>query len=53
MYCCIIVPLVIYFYQGMSLVTGSLDALEVIGRKTVDIISEGDPGKQYISQVHH
>lgn len=29
----------------MTLVTGGLDALEVIGRKTVDIISEGDPGK--------
>lgn len=28
----------------MNIVTGGLDALEVIGRKTVDIISEGDPG---------
>ena len=24
--------------------SGGLDALEAIGRKTVDIISEGDPG---------
>ncbi|XP_019854949.1 PREDICTED: protein FAM114A2-like isoform X1 [Amphimedon queenslandica] len=29
---------------GASLLSGGLDALEVIGRKTVDIISEGDPG---------
>lgn len=28
----------------MNIVSGGLDALEVIGRKTVDIISEGDPG---------
>ena len=25
--------------------SGGLDALEAIGRKTVDIISEGDPGE--------
>ena len=28
----------------MDIVSGGLDALETIGRKTVDFISEGDPG---------
>ena len=28
----------------MGIVSGGLDALETIGRKTVDLISEGDPG---------
>ena len=28
----------------MELMSGGLGALEAIGRKTVDIISDGDPG---------
>ena len=27
-----------------SVITGSLDALEFIGKKTMDVIAEGDPG---------
>ena len=30
--------------QGATLVSGSLDALETLGRKTVNVITEGDPG---------
>ena len=29
---------------GKSVITGSLDALEFIGKKTMDVIAEGDPG---------
>lgn len=29
---------------GKSVITGSLDALEFIGKKTRDVIAEGDPG---------
>ena len=29
---------------GQDLVAGGIDALEYLGKKTVDIISEGDPG---------
>ena len=36
----------VYFIsQGIGIMSGGLDALEAIGRKTVDIISEGDPGE--------
>lgn len=30
--------------QGKSVITGGLDALEFIGKKTMDVIAEGDPG---------
>lgn len=30
--------------QGKTVITGSLDALEFIGKKTMDVIAEGDPG---------
>ncbi|XP_039191698.1 protein FAM114A2 isoform X2 [Crotalus tigris] len=29
---------------GKTVITGSLDALEYIGKKTMDVIAEGDPG---------
>ena len=29
--------------RGMELVTGGLDALEFIGKKTMDVLGEGDP----------
>ncbi|KAL2094786.1 hypothetical protein ACEWY4_009505 [Coilia grayii] len=29
---------------GKTVITGSLDALEFIGKKTMDVIAEGDPG---------
>ena len=32
------------FSQGATLVSGGLDALETLGRKTVNVITEGDPG---------
>lgn len=30
--------------QGKSVISGGLDALEFIGKKTMDVIAEGDPG---------
>lgn len=30
--------------QGKTVITGGLDALEFIGKKTMDVIAEGDPG---------
>lgn len=36
--------LLINYSQGASIVSGGLGALEVIGKKTVHIITEGDPG---------
>ena len=30
--------------QGQGLVSGGLDALETIGKKTMEVLSEGDPG---------
>uniref|UniRef100_A0A8C2ZJN0 Family with sequence similarity 114 member A2 n=1 Tax=Cyclopterus lumpus TaxID=8103 RepID=A0A8C2ZJN0_CYCLU len=30
--------------QGKTMITGGLDALEFIGKKTMDVIAEGDPG---------
>lgn len=33
------------FSQGANLVSGGLDALETLGRKTVDVLTEGDPGQ--------
>ena len=32
------------FYQSKTLVTGGLDVLETIGKKTFDVINEHDPG---------
>ena len=29
---------------GKSVISGGLDALEFIGKKTMDVIAEGDPG---------
>jgi len=31
--------------QSAGIVAGSLGALETLGKKTIDILSEGDPGK--------
>lgn len=31
-------------FQGKSIVTGGLDVLETIGKKTYDVITEHDPG---------
>ncbi len=33
-----------YSLQGKGLVSGGLDALETLGKKTMDVLSEGDPG---------
>ena len=30
--------------KGLELVSDGIDALETIGKKTMDVISEGDPG---------
>lgn len=30
--------------KGKTVLTGGLDALEFIGKKTMDVIAEGDPG---------
>ena len=32
------------FAQSKTVITGGLDALELIGKKTMDILAEGDPG---------
>ena len=37
--------------QGQGLVTGGLDALETLGKKTMEVLSEGDPGL-YIAVCH-
>ena len=31
--------------QGQGLVSGGLDALETLGKKTMEVLSEGDPGE--------
>lgn len=31
-------------YKGKTVLSGGLDALEFIGKKTMDVIAEGDPG---------
>lgn len=31
--------------QSQGLVSGGLDALETIGKKTMEVLSEGDPGE--------
>lgn len=31
-------------HKGKTVLTGGLDALEFIGKKTMDVIAEGDPG---------
>lgn len=31
-------------YQGKSVITGGLDALEFIGKKTMNVLAESDPG---------
>ena len=36
--------------QGKGIVAGGLDALELLGKKTIDVISEGDKG---ILSVHN
>ena len=37
--------------KGMDLVTGGLGALEFIGKKTMDVISEGDHGLRHKRQL--
>ena len=32
---------------GIDLVSGGLDALEFIGKKTMDVLAEGDPGLRH------
>ena len=32
---------------GIELVSGGLDALEFIGKKTMNVIAEGDPGLRH------
>ncbi|KAJ0033078.1 hypothetical protein NQD34_000185 [Periophthalmus magnuspinnatus] len=36
--------LVCVFYQGKSVISGGLDALEFIGKKTMTVLAESDPG---------
>lgn len=31
-------------FQGKSVITGGLDALEFIGKKTMNVLAESDPG---------
>lgn len=33
-----------FLFQSKNLVTGSLDVLETLGKKTFDVINERDPG---------
>lgn len=35
---------IFFSLQGKTVITGGLDALEFIGKKTMDVIAEGDPG---------
>ena len=35
----------IYILQGLQLMSGGLDALENIGKKTMEVLTEGDPGQ--------
>ncbi len=52
----------LFVFQGKSLVTGTLDVMETIGKKTYDVLAEGDHGlkhtirnttsKPNLSQVH-
>lgn len=32
--------------------TGGLDALENIGKKTIEVLTEGDPGEHYIECIY-
>ena len=34
----------LFVFQGKTLVTGSLDVLESVGKKAYDVIAEGDHG---------
>lgn len=36
--------IVLSFVQGKSVLTGGLDALEFIGKKTMNVLAESDPG---------
>ena len=40
-----LLPWYYYVSQSVGIVAGSLGALESIGKKTIDILSEGDPGE--------
>lgn len=40
-----IVAMVTGSLQSQGLVSGGLGALETIGKKTMEVLSEGDPGK--------
>lgn len=50
-------------FKGKTVISGGLDALEFIGKKTMDVIAEGDPGfkktkglmnrNSTLSQVQH
>lgn len=33
-----------WFVQGRNVLTGGLDALEFLGKKTMNVLSENDPG---------
>jgi len=33
-----------YFIQGKSVLSGGLDALEFIGKTTMNVLAESDPG---------
>ena len=41
-----------YVSQSAGIVAGSLGALESIGKKTMDILSEGDPGETPAPSLH-
>lgn len=34
----------LFHWQGKSVLTGGLDALEFIGKKTMNVLAESDPG---------
>lgn len=34
----------LYLSKGKSVITGGLDALEFIGKKTMNVLAESDPG---------
>ena len=38
---------IICFLQGKDFVSGGLDALENLGKKTMEVLTEGDPGELY------
>lgn len=39
--------------QGKTVISGGLDALEFIGKKTMDVIAEGDPGFKRTKGLMH